>query len=225
MARILIAEDDERQARVLEAYLQREGHSVVVVGDGSAALAEARDRQPDLVILDLMMPKIGGLDVCRVLRADGDVPIIMVTAMATEDDMLTGLNLGADDYVTKPYSPRELLARVRVVLRRTERVVESELIVIGSLVMDLVRHEVRLDGQPIDLTPREFSLLEALAGEPGRALTRRELMDASVGFDHYALERTVDMHLANLRKKIEPDPKNPTFIQTVKGHGYRLASG
>ncbi len=224
MARILVAEDDERQARVLEAYLQREGHSVVCVTNGRDAPDEVRRLTPDLVILDLMMPQVGGLDVTRVMRADGDVPIIMVTAMASEEDMLLGLDLGADDYITKPYSPRELLTRVRVVLRRTERDTSSEQIVtIGELAVDPVRHEASIAGSVVDLTPREFGLLSALAAHPGRAFSRRELLDAAAGFDHYALERTVDMHLANLRKKIEPDPKQPTYVQTVKGRGYRLS--
>lgn len=227
MARILVAEDDPNQRRVLEAYLEREGHSVVSVADGRAALDEARSRQPDLVILDLMMPRVDGLDVCRVLRAVSDVPIIMVTAKSTEDDLLLGLDLGADDYLTKPYSPRELMARVRVLMRRHNLTAhqESDSTVIGDLVIDRNRHEVRLGTTVVDLTPREFDLLAALAEEPGRAFSRRELLDRSVGFDHYALERTVDMHIANLRKKVEFDPTRPTYVVTVKGRGYRLEDG
>ncbi len=223
MARILVAEDDERQARVLQAYLEREGHHVVTVGDGRAALDEARRLTPDLVVLDVMMPRVDGLDVCRVLRTDSDLPIIMVTARSTEDDMLLGLDLGADDYITKPYSPRELTTRIRAVLRRTGVSNANEVAGVGELTIDSVRHEVRVGGSEIELTPREFGLLAALAAEPGRAFTRRELLDNAVGFDHYALERTVDMHLLNLRKKIEADPKNPRYVLTVKGRGYRLA--
>lgn len=224
MARILIAEDDERQARVLQAYLEREGHVVVHAPDGRACLDEARRLEPDLVVLDVMMPKVDGLDVCRVLRADSDVPIIMVTARSTEDDLLLGLDLGADDYVTKPYSPRELLARVRTQLRRAGvRPSAEQVVTIGDLTIDPVRHEVRRAGTVVDLTPREFGLLAAMAVEPGRAFTRRQLLDEAVGFDHYALERTVDMHLLNLRKKIEDDPSSPRFVLTVKGRGYKLA--
>lgn len=223
MARILVAEDDRNQRRVLEAYLEREGHSVVSVEDGRSALDQARQRQPDLVILDLMMPKVDGLDVCRVLRADSDVPIIMVTAKSTEDDLLLGLDLGADDYLTKPYSPRELMARVRVLMRRSGAGrSETATVRVGQLSIDISRHEVGVDGSAVELTPREFGLLAALAEEPGRAFSRRELLDRSVGFDHYALERTVDMHIANLRKKIELDASDPTYIVTVKGRGYRL---
>jgi DNA-binding response OmpR family regulator len=224
MARVLIAEDDDRQSKVMRAYLEREGHSVVAVADGQAALDEARRRRPDLVVLDIMMPKVDGLDVCRVLRADGDVPIILVTARSTEDDLLLGLELGADDYLTKPYSPRELLARIRTVLRRTARSSPVDAMVsVGDLMIDRTRREVRRGDRTFDLTPREFGLLAALASHPGKAFSRRELLDEAVGFDHYALERTVDMHLLNLRRKIEDDPTDPRFVLTVKGHGYKLA--
>ena len=190
----------------------------------ASALDEARQRKPDLVILDLMMPNVDGLDVCRVLRADSDVPIVMVTAKSSEDDLLLGLDLGADDYITKPYSPRELVARVRVILRRIERAgPPDDRVEIGALAIDRIRHEVRIQGESIELTPREFGLLDALAETPGRAFTRRELLDRAVGFDHYALERTVDMHILNLRKKIEEDAAAPVFVLTVKGRGYKLA--
>lgn len=225
MARILLAEDDDRQARVLASYLEREGHSVIVVGDGRAAIDEARIRQPDLVVLDVMMPSVDGLDVCRIVRADSDVPIIMVTARATENDLLLGLDLGADDYVTKPYSPRELTARIRSLLRRASKAAAAaeEIVTIGDLAIDMGRREVRRGGEPIELTPREFGLLAAMAAKPGRSFTRRQLLDDAVGFDHYALERTVDMHLLNLRRKIEKDPAAPRYVLTVKGHGYKLA--
>jgi DNA-binding response OmpR family regulator len=225
MARILVAEDDDRQARVLAGYLERDGHSVVVVRDGRAAIDEARTRRPDLVVLDVMMPNVDGLDVCRVLRADSDVPIIMVTARSTENDVLLGLDLGADDYVTKPYSPRELMARIRTLLRRAGKnsTAAEEVVTVGDLVIDMGRREVRRGGEPIDLTPREFGLLAAMAAKPGRSFTRRQLLDDAVGFDHYALERTVDMHLLNLRRKLEEDPAAPRYVLTVKGHGYKLA--
>ena len=223
MARVLVAEDDDRQANVLRAYLEREGHRVVVAPDGLAAIEEARRRRPDVVVLDVMMPKVDGLEVCRVLRADSDVPIIMVTARSTEDDLLVGLELGADDYITKPYSPRELVARIRTVLRRSGQPGTSTATTVGALSIDTVKHEVRLNDSPVELTPREFDLLSVLAASPGRAFSRQELLDGAVGFDHQALERTVDMHLLNLRRKIEVDPKQPRYVLTVKGRGYKLA--
>jgi DNA-binding response OmpR family regulator len=225
VSRILIAEDDPNQRRILQAYLEREGHEVVAVEDGRAAIDETRKRLPDLVVLDVMMPKVDGLDVCRVLRADSSIPIVLVTARSSEDDLLLGLDLGADDYITKPYSPRELTARVRTLLRRVQNVQASKptVVKIGELEIDRVRYEVRVRSDLVELTPREFSLLDALAETPGRAFTRRELLDRCAGFDHYALERTIDTHLLNLRKKIEPDPLNPRYVLTAKGRGYKLA--
>lgn len=224
MARILIAEDDPNQARVLKAYLEREGHHVVVAHDGRQAIESARQLRPDLVVSDIMMPNVDGLDVIRVLRADGDVPVIFVTARATEDDMLLGLDLGAEDYITKPYSPRELVARIRVVLRRnTDANDQPDIVKVGDLEIDPVRHELRIRGNVVDTTPREFALIAALAIQPGRAFSRREMLTEAVGFDHYVLERTVDMHVVNLRKKIELNPASPRYVLTVKGKGYRLA--
>ena len=225
MSRIVIAEDDPNQRKILVAYLEREGHEVVATANGRDAIDEARRRQPDLVILDVMMPKVDGLDVCRVLRADSDVPIIMVTARTSEEDLLLGLDLGADDYIAKPYSPRELMARVRVLLRRTSNIAskEASTVTVGALEIDRVRYEARVDGVRVDLTPREFGLLDALAETPGRAFTRRELLDRAASFDHYALERVVDTHLMNLRAKVEIDPANPRYVLTVKGRGYKLA--
>lgn len=222
-ARILVAEDDHKQAELMRRYLEREGHAVVVARDGRAALDEARGRRPDLVVLDVMMPRVDGLDVCRILRAESDTPIVMVTARTTEDDVLLGLDLGADDYLTKPYSPRELVARVRAVLRRRTGRVDASPIRVGALVVDPVRHEVRLGGTLLDLTPAEFRLLECLAAEPGRAFSRQRLLESAFGFDHYALDRTVDVHVMNLRRKIERDPSNPTYVVTVYGVGYKLS--
>ncbi len=224
MARILLAEDDQGQAFVLQSYLEHEGHGVVVVGDGLAALEEYRRVQPDLLVLDLMMPSLDGIDLCRLIRSESQVPIIMVTARAQEADVLTGLDVGADDYVTKPYSPRELMARIRTALRRTTVGAQSSRVKVGELEVDPIRFEAVLGGQPVDLTPREFGILAALATDPGRAFTRREILDRAVGFDHYALERTVDMHLFNLRRKIEADPSEPRYVLTVKGRGYKLAA-
>lgn len=225
-SRILVAEDDPKQADLLRRYLEREGHSVVVATDGRAAIDETRRRRPDLLVLDVMMPRVDGLDVCRVLRAESDVPIIMLTARATEDDLLLGLDLGADDYVTKPYSPRELVARIRVVLRRapaTTPAADAGTHRVGALVVDTLRHEVHLDGRLLDLTRAEFEILACLAAHPGRAFSRQELLDAAFGFDHYALDRTVDVHVMNLRRKLESDPTAPRWVRTVYGVGYKLA--
>lgn len=222
-ARILVAEDDLKQAELIRRYLEREGHLTVVVHDGREAIDEARRRSPDLLVLDVMMPKVDGLDVCRVLRADGDVPIIMLTARSTDDDLLLGLDLGADDYLTKPYNPRELVARVRSVLRRTRSRAEGEVYRVGELEIDPSRHEVRLAGELIELTPAEFKILACLAASPGRAFSRQQLLEHAFGFDHYVFDRTVDVHVMNLRKKIEPSAGAPTYLKTVYGVGYKLA--
>ncbi|MGW5191479.1 response regulator transcription factor [Kribbella sp. NPDC004138] len=222
-ARILVAEDDLKQAELIRRYLEREGHLTVVVHDGREAIDEARRRSPDLLVLDVMMPKVDGLDVCRVLRADGDVPIIMLTARSTEDDLLLGLDLGADDYLTKPYNPRELVARVRTVLRRTRSRAEGEVYRVGELEIDPARHEVRLAGRLVELTPAEFKILACLAASPGRAFSRQQLLEHAFGFDHYVFDRTVDVHVMNLRKKIEPSSNAPAYLKTVYGVGYKLA--
>jgi DNA-binding response OmpR family regulator len=224
-ARILVAEDDPKQANLVRVYLEREGHNVLVVGDGRAALDQFRARRPDLLVLDVMMPVVDGLDVCRILRAESEVPILLLTARTTEDDVLLGLDLGADDYLTKPYSPRELTARVRALLRRA-RVVgagSQNVLRVGMLEVDTGRFEVRIGGRPVALTAKEFGILEVLAREPGRVFTRAQIIDLAFGFDHYVLERTVDAHVMNLRRKIEIDASEPRFVQTVFGRGYRLA--
>lgn len=224
-ARILVAEDDPKQAELVRRYLEREGHSVVLAADGRLAIDEARRRSPDLLVLDVMMPRVDGLDVCRILRAEADIPIIMLTARSTEDDLLLGLDLGADDYITKPYSPRELVARVRTLLRRAARhtPVDDEPFRIGELVVDSARHEVSVGGRRVDVTPAEFNILECLCASPGRAFTRQYLLEQAFGFDHNALHRTVDVHIMNLRRKIESDPAAPTYLLTVYGVGYKMA--
>jgi len=224
-ARILVAEDDKKQAELIRRYLENEGHTVVVVHDGRAAIDECRQRVPDLAVLDVMMPKVDGLDVCRVLRSETDMPIVLVTARTTEDDVLLGLDLGADDYITKPFSPRELVARVRVVLRRTMRTAQpaDRVLAVGDLEIDLDRHEVRLRGAAVECTPTEFRILAKLSTAPGRAFTRQKLIEEAFGFDHYALDRTVDVHVMNLRRKIEDDPTQPRYVQTIYGVGYKLA--
>jgi DNA-binding response OmpR family regulator len=222
--RILIAEDDEKQAELIRLYLERDGYAVVVTHDGRTALEQIRSRQPDLIVLDWMMPGMDGLDVTRAVRMDSDVPIIMLTARAAEDDLLLGLELGADDYIRKPFSPRELAARVRMVLRRRGPATTSEEVHrIGTLEVDALRHEVKVERRPVDVTPKEFAILEALARSPGRAFTRTQLLQRAFGFDYEGLERTVDVHVLNLRKKIEPDPASPTYLLTVYGVGYKMA--
>jgi DNA-binding response OmpR family regulator len=223
-ARILVAEDDVKQAELVRRYLEREGHSVAVTHDGRTALDEARRRQPDLLVLDVMMPRVDGLDVCRILRQESDTPIIMLTARSTEDDLLLGLDLGADDYLTKPYSPRELVARVRTILRRVERHrAPHSRYRIGALTVDSDRHQVFVDGREIEVTPAEFKILACLCAEPGRVFPRQKLLEEAFGFDHYALDRTVDVHVMNLRRKIEADAAAPAYLLTVYGVGYKMA--
>ncbi len=220
--KVLVVEDDPKSANLLRVYLERDGYLVRTAADGRDAIDQIRRATPDLVLLDLMLPKVSGLDVCRVVRAESDVPIIMVTARSTEDDTLLGLDLGADDYITKPFSPKEVVARVRVVLRRANgRGVEpDQLIDHGDVVVDRHRYEVRVHGEPVRLTPREFAVLEAMASQPGRACSRLELCDTAFGFGYDGLERTVDVHVMNLRRKLvtagAADP-----IETVFGRGYR----
>lgn len=223
-ARILVAEDDRKQATLIRRYLEREGHEAAVVHDGRAALDHVRKRAPDLLLLDVMLPGVDGLDVCRSLRAERDVPIIMVTARAGEDDLLLGLALGADDYLTKPYRPRELVARVAAVLRRAARAARAEpqRYAVGDLVVDLARHEVHAGGRPVDTTPAEFTILACLAASPGRAFTRRLLLERVGGFDRDVTSRTIDMHVMNLRRKVEPVPARPRYLLTVFGVGYKL---
>ena len=228
-ARILVAEDDEKQSRLIRVYLEREGNAVQVVADGRAALEKARSGRPDLIVLDVMLPFVDGLDVCRILRAEGsEVPILLLTARSTEEDMLLGLDLGADDYLTKPYSPRELTARVRALLRRSRKggaATEAALLRVGEVELDTARFEVRVAGRPVTLTSKEFAILEALAREPGRVFTRAQIIERVFGFDRDVLERTVDAHVMNLRRKLETDPGRPRHLETVYGRGYRLADG
>jgi DNA-binding response OmpR family regulator len=226
-ARILVAEDDPKQANLVRVYLEREGHSVLLVGDGRAALDQCRARRPDLVVLDVMMPAVDGLDVCRILRAESQIPILLLTARTTEEDILLGLDIGADDYLTKPYSPRELTARVRALLRRGKRAgaAEPTMLRVGDVELDTARFEVRVAGRLVALTAKEFAILESLAREPGRVFTRAQIIERVFGFDRDVLERTVDAHMMNLRRKLEADPRRPRRLETVYGRGYRLADG
>jgi two-component system alkaline phosphatase synthesis response regulator PhoP len=223
--KILVVDDDRNIVDLVRLYLERDGYQVFVAYDGLEALKLARQRRPDLIVLDLLLPEVDGLDVCRILQTESEVPIIMLTAKTTEEDKLIGLELGADDYVTKPFSPRELVARVRAVLRRVgqEAPQGPTEMHFGDLVIDRRSHEVRVRDEVVNLTPTEFRLLEVLAGEPGRAFTRLELLDRVFGYDFEGFERTIDVHVKNLRKKIEQDPRQPIYVQTVYGVGYKFS--
>ncbi|MCP3996529.1 MAG: response regulator transcription factor [bacterium] len=219
--RVVLAEDDPNQAKIVKLYLEREGHSVVVAGNGLAALEEVRRRAPDLLILDVMMPKLDGLDVCRVLRQESDVPILLLTARSSEEDVLIGLDLGADDYVTKPYRPRELMARVRALLRRAGEPAREENVALGDLEMDPARRSVTVGGRAVDLTAAEFDLLLTLAVSRGLVFTRLQLLEAVMGFDYQGMERTIDAHVRNVRRKLGDDARNPRYIATIVGVGYK----
>ena len=223
--RILVVEDEAAIAEALSYTLGEEGFEVDAVGDGETALAEAAARPYDVVILDLRLPGISGLDVCRRLRAESGVPIIMLTAKDAEVDRVLGLEIGADDYVTKPFSMAELVSRVRALLRRREldrAATDHALQQVGDLVLDRVRHEVRIEDQPVHLTLSEFKLLSFLASEPERVFTRREILEHLWGTRHVGDQRACDVHVSNLRRKIEPDPLDPTRLVTVRGVGYKL---
>jgi DNA-binding response OmpR family regulator len=223
--KILVVDDDKKTVDLIRLYLEKEQYQVITAYDGQSALELARTRNPDLIILDWMLPALDGIDVCRLLRAESAVPIILLTAKTTEQEKLRGLDTGADDYVTKPFSPRELVARVRVVLRRVSLQQEEQRetpLRLGDVEINFLEHEARKNGQRIHLTPKEFKLLETLAREPGRAFSRSELVTLVFGLDYEGFERTVDVHVMNLRKKIEPQPEQPIYLQTVYGVGYKL---
>ncbi|MEI7744581.1 MAG: response regulator transcription factor [Chloroflexota bacterium] len=223
MRTILVAEDEPRIAGLVRDYLEQAGFAVLTAGDGAGALALARTRRPDALVLDLGLPKVDGLDVIRALRRDSDVPIVILSARGDESDRITGLELGADDYVVKPFSPKEVVARVRAVLRRAEaRVVADERIGAGDLELDLARRRVTVAGRIVTLTPTEFELLATLAREPGRVWTRSQLLDAVHGFSLDTYERAIDGHIRNLRRKLEPDEASTRHVRTVHGVGYAL---
>ncbi len=226
MAQTILVVDDEAQiVKVLRGYLEQAGFRVVTASDGPTALAQAKREKPDLVLLDLSLPGLDGLDVARRLRATSNVSIIMVTARVEESDRLVGLELGADDYVVKPFSPREVVARVRAVLRRTEAPSVPQIIRAADITIDLTRHTVARSDDSIELTPTEFDLLVTLAREPGRVFTRMQLLDAAQGEAFEGYERTVDAHIKNLRAKLERDPRQPEYVVTVFGVGYKFADG
>ncbi|GLY06728.1 MULTISPECIES: response regulator transcription factor [Actinoplanes] len=218
-AQVLVAEDDPRQAEVVRRYLAAAGHHPVVVHDGRSALTEARRLRPDLVVLDVMMPGLDGLRVCRTLRQESDVLVLMLTARAGEEDLLLGLEQGADDYLRKPYSPRELMARVRTLLRRAPGIREQR---VGGVGVDPQRRRATVDDAEIECTRGEFAILAAMAREPERVFTRAQLLHHTRGIDRSSTERTIDVHVMNLRRKIEPDPRNPVRLLTVYGVGYKL---
>jgi two-component system alkaline phosphatase synthesis response regulator PhoP len=220
---ILIVEDEIELVRVLRDYLERAGFRVQAASNGTEAVSHFRHAAPDLVLLDLNLPGLDGLDVARQMRRSSEVPIIMVTARVEETDRLIGLELGADDYITKPFSPREVVARVRAVLRRAQGRAEAPSVIRASdIEIDVGRHRVLRGGTAVDLTPTEFALLAALAAQPGRAYTRLQLLEASQGEAYEGYERTIDAHIKNLRAKIEADPRRPAYIETVFGVGYRF---
>jgi DNA-binding response OmpR family regulator len=222
---VLVVDDEPQIVKLVRDYLEHSGFAVLTAADGPAALQLARTRSPDLVVLDLGLPGLDGLDVTRSLRRDGTVPIIMLTARDDESDKLVGLELGADDYVVKPFSPKELVARVRAVLRRAEGLrSDSEIIRVGTEVeLDLARRVATIGRRQVDLTPTEFQLLATLARQPGRVFTRAQLLDALHGVAFESYERAIDTHVKNLRRKIEPDPRAPRFVLTAFGVGYRFA--
>ncbi len=219
---ILVVDDEPQIVRLVRAYLEEASFRVITASDGQQALAVARHEKPDLIVLDVRMPQMDGLEFTRLIRREQDVPIIMLTARAEETDRIVGLELGADDYVTKPFSPRELVARVRAVMRRAQAAPETpSLLRVGPLTLDRATHTVTVSGQPVELTPTEFSLLETLMTTPGRVFSRSELLEAVQGVAFESYERTVDAHVKNLRRKIER-PDRPPLILTVRGVGYRL---
>ena len=220
--RVLVVDDDVKTVELVKLYLNRDGYRVLIAYDGVEALRLARESHPDLIVLDLMLPGIDGLEICRTLRDESDVPIIMLTAMTTDQDKLTGLDLGADDYVTKPFSPRELAARVRTVLRRLPGERGPAEIKHDELTVNFLKHEAYLRNRPLNLTPAEFKLLGVLAKEPGRVFSRAQLIEKALGYDFEGFDRTIDVHILNLRRKVEPDPSRPKYIKTVYGAGYKL---
>jgi DNA-binding response OmpR family regulator len=222
--KILVVDDELDIVKVVRAYLEQSSFRVITASDGEQALAAFRHEQPDLIVLDLNLPKLDGLDVCRAIRRDSNVPIIMLTARVEETDRLIGLEIGADDYIVKPFSPREVVARVRSVLRRSAPAPEQPaLVTVGALLIDPIKHEVQLHNRSIDLTPSEFNILLAMAAQPGRAFSRMELLDAAQGEPYEGYERSIDVHIKNLRQKLGDEPRKPTYILTVYGVGYKFS--
>ena len=227
MSRILVVDDDHDIVRLIKAYLERAGYLVMSAYDGETALHILRRDHPDLLVLDLMLPDRDGWDLTRLIRANpnlAEIPVIMLTARVEDSDKIVGLEIGADDYITKPFNPREVVARVRALLRRSQVGTRSiqHVLQTGKLILDIGRRELLVDGEPVELTPSEFGLLQMLMESPGYAFTRAELLEKALGYPYEGMGRTLDSHIKNLRQKIEPDPKKPTYIQTIYGVGYKL---
>jgi two-component system alkaline phosphatase synthesis response regulator PhoP len=220
--KVLVVDDEAQIVRVLKAYLEKSGFEVVTAADGPAALTVFQREKPDFMILDLNLPGMDGLEVCKSIRRDSNIPILMLTARVEEADRLVGLELGADDYVVKPFSPREVVLRVRAIFRRAAEPTKADLIQVGELRIDPVEHSVRLAGKPVELTPTEFNILQVLARQPRRVFSRLQIMEEAQGSAFEGYERTIDAHIKNIRLKLESDPKKPIHIQTVFGVGYKL---
>jgi two-component system alkaline phosphatase synthesis response regulator PhoP len=224
--KIFIVDDEPQIVKVLKAYLEKAGFQVVTASDGKIALATFQREKPDFLILDLNLPGMDGLDICKAIRRDSNVPILMLTARVEETDRLIGLELGADDYVIKPFSPREVVARVKTIFRRTTaEPSKPEIIQVGQIMIDQEQHSVSLAGRAIDLTPTEFEILVTLAKQPKRVFSRLQIMEQAQGDAFEGYERTIDAHIKNIRLKLEPNPKKPVYIQTVFGLGYKLEAG
>ena len=221
--KVLVVDDDVKTVELVKLYLNRDGYRVLTAYDGVEALRLAREGHPDLIVLDLMLPGIDGLEICRTLRNESDVPIIMLTARTTDEDKLRGLDMGADDYVTKPFSPRELAARIRAVIRRLPGERGPDEISHGKLTLNFLKHEAYFDDNPLNLTSVEFKLLGVFAKEPGRVFSRAQLIEKAIGHDFEGFDRTIDVHIRNLRLKLEPDPRKPRYIETIYGVGYKLS--
>ncbi len=222
---VLIVDDDVKLVKLLQTYFEKDGCITYSAHDGLDALQVVREKKPDIMVLDLMLPGLDGLDVCRRIRKDNDIPIIMLTARDEESDRLVGLEIGADDYVSKPFSPKEVVARAKAILRRVNKnVVPNEGIAVGTLLIDLKCHQVTNNGQLVDVTPTEFKILELLAGNIGKVYSRLQIVEYTQGYSFDGYERTIDAHIKNLRRKIESNQKEPQYIQTVYGVGYKFAS-
>lgn len=222
--KILVVDDERKIVDIVRAYLEKEGYRVITATDGESAVSIFRQEKPDLMVLDLMLPKISGNDVCRMIRKESDTPIVMLTARDELTDKVIGLELGADDYVTKPFEGRELVARIKAILRRSEPRSFAPVVRTGDLTVDTERRQATLGERTIELTTTEFDLLRLLAAHPGRVFSRAEILDRLQGDTYEGYERTIDSHVKNLRRKIEPDPERPTYIHTVYGAGYKLES-
>ena len=223
MKKILVVDDEKKIVEIIQAYLERDGYQVISAFDGKTGLTLALNQHPDLIILDLMLPEISGWDICRMIRKESDIPILMLTARDEVTDKIVGLEMGADDYVTKPFDPKELVSRVRAILRRAEsKTGQKNIIQIADLYIDIEKRQVRRNEISVELTPNEFDILRVMAENPGRVFSRMQLLDKVQGDAYEGYERTIDSHIKNLRKKIETDPEHPRFVITVHGVGYKL---